>query len=215
MHERDHYAGFWCRFLALIIDYNIVMLAMFPFFVVGGLIFPNAVLVEDPYGLFSTERVIEERVETVNHPDGSYSREEQQIVEKTVLGHWVYWYRDVIVGVDVGVHDGAQDSRTLIDPETREPLDWISYEDFILFVLLIYWTTLESSRHRASLGKRVLGIEVTNAEGAQLSWPQALGRNLGKLLSVMLLFVGFMMVGWTNRKQGLHDKMARCILVRR
>ncbi|MDQ8194592.1 hypothetical protein QEH59_09155 [Coraliomargarita sp. SDUM461004] len=65
MHERDRYAGFWCRFLA-----------MFPFFVIGGLIFPNSVLVEDPYGLFSTERVIEESVETVNHPDGSYSSDD-------------------------------------------------------------------------------------------------------------------------------------------
>jgi uncharacterized RDD family membrane protein YckC len=214
MQDRDRYAGFWCRFLALVLDYNIVLFAMFPFFVVGGFLFPDSVEVEDPYGLFSTERVLEKTVDTVDYPDGSSAREEKRIVEKTVLRHWVYLYEDTSVGVEVGVRSEVENTRSLIDPQTREALDWIRSEDFIFFVLLFYWATMEGSRHRASFGKRILGIEVTNLEGETLSWLQAFGRNFGKLLSVMILFIGFMMAGWTNRKQGLHDKMARCLVVR-
>jgi uncharacterized RDD family membrane protein YckC len=50
-------------------------------------------------------------------------------------------------------------------------------------------------------------------DGAQLSWRRALARNLGKLPSAMILLIGFMMAGWTNKKQALHDKMASCLVV--
>ncbi|MGZ0710267.1 RDD family protein [Coraliomargarita sp. W4R53] len=211
MEGRDRYAGFWCRFLALIIDYQIVLLAMFPFFLLGGFLFPHAVVVDTPYGLFSKERVLEEHLDRVDYPDGSFTESEQRIVEETVFGRWVYLYKEL----DVVGNQPVEISRILIDPQTREPLDWITDDDFILYVLLLYWATMESSRFRASFGKRILGLEVTTEEGARLSWLQALGRNLGKLLSAMILLIGFMMVGWTNRKQGLHDKIARCLIVRR
>ena len=80
-------------------------------------------------------------------------------------------------------------------------------------LLIIYWTWMESSKYKASLGKMALGIEVTDASGQRLSWIRSLARNVSKFLSIFTLLIGFMMAGWTRKKQGLHDIVSRCFIV--
>ena len=58
-----------------------------------------------------------------------------------------------------------------------------------------------------------LGIMVTDLNGNPISFAKATGRHFGKIISVLTLFVGFIMVGITERKQGLHDMMAGCLVV--
>ena len=58
-----------------------------------------------------------------------------------------------------------------------------------------------------------LGIIVTDMDGAGISFLKALGRNLGKIISGMILYIGFIMAGFTEMKQGLHDMMAGCLVV--
>jgi len=76
-----------------------------------------------------------------------------------------------------------------------------------------YWAGLESSRYQATLGKLALGICVTDMEGKRISFLRATGRYFGKILSGLTLFLGFMMAGWTKRKQALHDIMASCVVI--
>ena len=47
----------------------------------------------------------------------------------------------------------------------------------------------------------------------RISFPRALGRYLGKVLSAFLLCIGFLMVAWTRRKQGLHDLLANTLVL--
>lgn len=72
----------------------------------------------------------------------------------------------------------------------------------------LYFTLLESSSKQATLGKMALGIIVTDLSGSQVSFGQANGRYWGKIVSTIILLVGFIMVGFTERKQALHDIMA-------
>ena len=58
-----------------------------------------------------------------------------------------------------------------------------------LVVAWLYFVPLESSRLEASLGKRLLGLRVTDLEGRRLSFLRATGRHFGKLLSVATLFI--------------------------
>ena len=85
--------------------------------------------------------------------------------------------------------------------------------NLILLVLVIYWVAMESSRYQASFGKLALGMQVVDRDGKRLSVPIATGRNLLKILSALILFIGFMMAGWTRRKQALHDKIVNCFVV--
>jgi uncharacterized RDD family membrane protein YckC len=73
---------------------------------------------------------------------------------------------------------------------------------------VIYFIGMESSSRQATLGKMAVGIMVGDQNGNRISVGQAAGRYFGKILSALILFVGFMMAGWDDKKQALHDKLA-------
>lgn len=84
----------------------------------------------------------------------------------------------------------------------------------VFLIQLFYWPVLESSTHQATFGKRMLGIRVEHADGGRTTLLRALGRNLAKTISAIPLFLGFVMAAFTGRKQGLHDMIAKCVVVR-
>jgi uncharacterized RDD family membrane protein YckC len=79
----------------------------------------------------------------------------------------------------------------------------------------LYWALLESSAWQATLGKKMLGLRVTDLEGRRVSFARASGRYFGKLLSQVILLIGFLMAGFTPKKQALHDMLAGCLVVRK
>ena len=84
----------------------------------------------------------------------------------------------------------------------------------VMFIIqMLYFSIMESSSKQATLGKMVLGIVVTDADGKRISLGRSLGRNLGKIVSQIILFIGYFMVAFTKKKQGLHDMMANCVVV--
>ena len=84
-----------------------------------------------------------------------------------------------------------------------------------LLVWWLYYALMESSGKQATLGKMALGIRVVDREGNAVSFGRATGRNLGKFLSGMLMAIGYLMAGFTARKQALHDILAGCLVVNR
>jgi len=77
----------------------------------------------------------------------------------------------------------------------------------------LYYALMESSAKQATLGKMALGIVVTDAQGRRVSFTRATGRYFGKIISCIILYIGFIMIAFTERKQGLHDIMADCLVV--
>jgi uncharacterized RDD family membrane protein YckC len=78
----------------------------------------------------------------------------------------------------------------------------------------IYEATMESSSRQATLGKMVLGLKVTDVHGKRISFARATGRNFAKYLSSMVLCMGYVMAGLTERKQALHDILAGTLVWR-
>jgi uncharacterized RDD family membrane protein YckC len=72
----------------------------------------------------------------------------------------------------------------------------------------IYEAWLTSSSWQATIGKKVVQLKVTDLNGQRISFARATGRHFAKWLSTIIFFVGFIMVGFTERKQGLHDMIA-------
>jgi len=77
----------------------------------------------------------------------------------------------------------------------------------------LYFALMESSRHQATLGKMVCGIIVTDLNGQRICFARATGRHFGKILSGMIFMIGFIMAGFTEKKQALHDMLAGCLVV--
>jgi len=82
------------------------------------------------------------------------------------------------------------------------------------FLPFLYWPVLESSPWQATVGKRVMGLQVTDFDGQRLSFMRALLRALAKILSSIPLGVGYLLAAFTARKQALHDIIARTLVVR-
>lgn len=78
---------------------------------------------------------------------------------------------------------------------------------------LAYFSFFESGSWQATPGKKILKIKVTDADGRRVTLARAFGRNAGKLLSSLVLGIGYIMAGFTERKQALHDIMANCLVV--
>jgi len=57
----------------------------------------------------------------------------------------------------------------------------------------------------ATPGKMVLGLKVVRPDGSGIQIGRAIGRYFSKILSGMILYIGFIMVGFDAEKRGLHD----------
>lgn len=78
----------------------------------------------------------------------------------------------------------------------------------------LYFALLESGPWQATLGKKALGLVVTDSQGYRVSFGRATGRYFGKILSSIILMIGYIMVAFTERKQGLHDMIASTLVLK-
>lgn len=79
----------------------------------------------------------------------------------------------------------------------------------------VYHAIMESSIKQATVGKMMLAIKVTDQNGQRIPFWKATVRHFGKILSTLVLLVGFLMAGWTQKNQALHDKVAGCLVIRK
>jgi len=87
-----------------------------------------------------------------------------------------------------------------------------------LFVVArwLYFAAMESSAWQATVGKKVLGLYVTDMAGQRISFGRATGRNLGKFITDLIpLAIGYILAGITEKKQALHDMIASCLVLRK
>ena len=93
-------------------------------------------------------------------------------------------------------------------------IDSVIYAGMVnVVVRWLYFAMLESSRTQATVGKRVLDIQVTDLDGNRIGFAQATGRHFGKMFSGLAVGIGYAMAAFTERKQGLHYKMAGCLVI--
>ncbi|HEX7349111.1 MAG TPA: RDD family protein [Rhodanobacteraceae bacterium] len=97
----------------------------------------------------------------------------------------------------------------------HSPAGRLGTDFFKIALLWLYWAGFESSGLQATPGKLVLGLSVVDMQGMRIGFLHATGRYFGKLLSSLILCVGYMMAGWTERKQALHDLLAHTCVVQK
>jgi len=79
----------------------------------------------------------------------------------------------------------------------------------------LYFAYLESGEKQATWGKQALGIYVTDLAGQRITFGRATGRFFAKIVTKLIpLGIGFMMAGFTERRQALHDMIASTLVLR-
>lgn len=124
-----------------------------------------------------------------------------------------------IVGFAVGLEDVDRPEDFL------ESGKWIFLGGIIGLILLasllgmvmgwLYYALMESSKYGGTLGKIAVGIKVVDMNGNKVSFAKATGRYFSRIVTNMTLLVGYIMAGFTERKQALHDIIAGCLVITR
>jgi len=110
----------------------------------------------------------------------------------------------------------------LIGLPSREQFEGLALNIATIWICMVwlvtpwlYWALMESSSKQGTLGKRVLGIKVTDLNGGRLSFYRATARYWAKIISALTLLIGFIIAGFTAKKQALHDIISGCLVVKR
>ena len=118
-----------------------------------------------------------------------------------------------IIGGFVGFGFGSMFDPVAVEQQMLGTGYWL-FQLFSMLVGIAYFAGMESSSWQATLGKKALGLIVVGEDGGRISLLRAIGRYLGKILSSLILLIGFIMVAFTARKQGLHDMLASTYVVK-
>ena len=79
-----------------------------------------------------------------------------------------------------------------------------------LLIITIYMDGIKGG----TPGKLILGLKIENKNGDYIGIGGALLRFVGRILSELILFIGYLMISWDKRKQGLHDKIAGTYVIK-
>jgi uncharacterized RDD family membrane protein YckC len=89
------------------------------------------------------------------------------------------------------------------------PLGWI----LSLFFNVLYFPFFWSSSARATPGKYIMDLAVVTNDGSQLDLKTALIRYFCQFISSALLFFGYIIALFTEKKQTLHDLLAGTVVI--
>jgi len=139
---------------------------------------------------------------------GFWKRFVAALIDSLILG-----FAGLIAGLFVGLFIGAILGAAGVDKRIIGMTG--GFFGYLIGIVLnwLYFTLFESSCKQATPGKMALGIIVTDAAGRRVSFARANGRYWGKILSGLILAIGYMMAGFTEKKQALHDMIADCLVI--
>lgn len=138
-----------------------------------------------------------------------------------------FWKRFVAFGLDyvlfliisdvLGMFFGVLLVLSLPNVSGQELLNMINKMEVVFTIggMLLFWLyyALMESTYGATLGKMAIGIKVTDMDGNMITFLNATGRHFAKFLSGLVLCIGYIMAGFTEKKQGLHDMLASTLVV--
>jgi len=78
----------------------------------------------------------------------------------------------------------------------------------------IYHVIMESSAKQATFGKQLLKIKVCDLDGERIGFGKSFGRNLAKVFSVAILFIGYLFSFFNHKHQCLHDMLADTLVIK-
>lgn len=79
----------------------------------------------------------------------------------------------------------------------------------------LYYSLMESSKFGGTLGKMAVGIKVTDMTGNRVTFARATGRYFARIVSNFTMLIGYIMAGFTEKNQALHDILANCLVVKK
>lgn len=82
---------------------------------------------------------------------------------------------------------------------------------YVIFIL--YFSIQESSYHQATIGKRILNLQVYTLNEERPSLFLAIWRNVARIINTFTFCLGYLPIIFTKNHQGLHDFVSKTVVV--
>ena len=135
----------------------------------------------------------------------------RKIIHPDFLKYFISHWRSLLKGeapeyyeIKIIKRNGEQ----LVDPYKEQPKKKRSHFFFGFFLsigLMIFYTTYFVGKYGATPGKMICKLKIIRPDGTELTYMRAFGRFFGEWLSSMILYIGYIMVGFDKEKRALHD----------
>jgi uncharacterized RDD family membrane protein YckC len=139
-----------------------------------------------------------------------------------------FWLRAVAFLIDMSILSlifvliaSVYPDKLMVFPDVNAPpvlaLPTFKWPGIVLLFLMMgfYYALFEASAWQATPGKRIMRLYVTDLTGRPLTLWHATLRYFARKLSDFTLLVGYILAGFTAKKQALHDLLAGCLVLRR
>ncbi|MFM8622340.1 MAG: RDD family protein [Holophagaceae bacterium] len=133
------------------------------------------------------------------------------VLETKYAGFWLRFVALIIDYVILGFAAFFMDAGLSLSFESDLETE---FSEMIAFLLTWFYFAWMESQYGATFGKQAFKLEVTDINGGRVTFMQATGRYAAKLLSLGTACIGFAMAGFTKKKQGLHDIISECLIIK-
>lgn len=114
-----------------------------------------------------------------------------------------------VVGLAVTMVSIPMQMAKIINLNLSIVIFYLSY----LITFTLYFVLGESSKSQGTFGKNILGIQIVDLAGNKINSRRAAGRFFAKIISAMIFLLGFLIIPFTQKKQGIHDLIADTLVV--
>lgn len=113
--------------------------------------------------------------------------------------------------------EDISDSFSITSYQVTYPEDAESILASLLMIAIVwlYYVLFQSSKHQATPGMKLFKMQITDYTGNRISFGQATLRYFASWLSGLIFGIGYLMIAFTPRKQGLHDYIAKTLVMKK
>jgi len=87
--------------------------------------------------------------------------------------------------------------------------------DLSLLIYILYCMVADASPLQGTVGKRLLGLRVSDARGNRITIPRSIGRGAVKVASIIPVGLGCLWALWSKDRRTWHDMAAKTLVLRR
>jgi uncharacterized RDD family membrane protein YckC len=149
-------------------------------------------------------------------------RETGQVAGGRVYGgFWIRFVAVLIDGIALWIVNFAIQSVTrtrITNPGDLTNIALVMSSIGINFIISIsislFYESFFMVQYGATPGKMIFKLRVITPDGGGLTWGRAIGRYFAKMLSGIILMIGYIMAGFDSEKRALHDYIAGTRVIR-
>ncbi|MEI4768807.1 RDD family protein [Psychrobacillus sp. FJAT-51614] len=146
----------------------------------------------------------------ISHNQTRSTRARNLYNQRSELSYAGFWQRTGATIIDLVLWIAFSLTIVLLMPIDEELITFTGF-----FISWMYYALLDSSSWQGTIGKKVMGISVSDLDGERISFLRATFRYFFHIFSALILYIGFLMVIFTQKKQALHDMMTSCVIVKK